>query len=285
VARALDRFDLHNAYGLLQGALTLAGLLAALFLLDGALEAALVVFMAVQLVLALAFGVRVARLAGFEPRFDAGEAGASLRYGANLHFQNICIHLHERVDLFLLAALGTSVHDVGLYAAAVSVVAPLRLPPPRSAPSPAPKPAGVRRRRGRRVHGARGASDHAGDVRGAIAIPCLGVRDPLLFGREYEGAVASFLFLTPGMAALALSRVLALLRGGAPAARCLLLRAASLAANVALNFALIPRHGIVGAALASLLVRRREGRSASPGCSSPTPGAACATCSCRARPI
>jgi O-antigen/teichoic acid export membrane protein len=90
---------------------------------------------------------------------------------------------------------------------------------------------------------------------GALAILPLGVvAIPLLFGREYEGAVGSFLVLTPGMAALALSRVLSRYFAAVHRQRALLvLRAASLAANVLLNLVLIPRHGIVGAALASLL--------------------------------
>ena len=63
-----------------------------------------------------------------------------------------------------------------------------------------------------------------------------------------------FLLLLPGVAAVAVSRVLARYFAAIHRLRGMLVLGASvLVLNVALNLALIPRHGIAGAAVASLV--------------------------------
>jgi O-antigen/teichoic acid export membrane protein len=255
VARALDRFDLSNAFGFLQSAGLLAALALALPGMGGALDAALAANLAVQALLVVSFGMRVGALSGFELRFDPREAAACLAYGANLYLQNLCIHLHERVDVFLLAALGVSARDIGLYAAAVSVVSPLRLVPGAIGTALLPQLAGSR-------------DDEAAEFTAAVArqgtlvmiaialglVPAGMIGIPLLFGVDYTDAVTPFLWLLPGMAALALSRVLSRYFAAVHRQRALLaMRAAALVANVGLNLVLIPRLGIIGAALASLV--------------------------------
>src|SRR5262249_40949712 len=129
VARTLDRFDLHNQYGLLQSGGILAALVAVLVFGGGALDAALAANLAVQAALDALLFARLAALAGFEWRLDLREAAASIAYGKNLYAQNLLINLHERVDVLLLAALGVAPFEIGLYAAGVSVVTQLRQVP------------------------------------------------------------------------------------------------------------------------------------------------------------
>lgn len=255
VARALDRFDLHNQFGLLQSGLVLIALVAALPLAGGALEAALAANLVVQLALVAGFGARIAALTGFEWRIDLGEALASIGYGGVMYLQNLLIHLHERVDVFLLAALGVMAFDIGFYAAAVSVVAPLRLIPGALGTALLPRLAGA--------PDSDAAEFTAAVVRPALllmllAAPALAVCGvvgiPLLFGRDYAPAVLPFLVLLPGVTAVTVSRVLARYFAAVGRQRALLvLDAAVLIINVGLNLVLIPRAGIVGAALASLI--------------------------------
>ncbi|MFI5316516.1 MAG: lipopolysaccharide biosynthesis protein [Myxococcota bacterium] len=255
VARALDRFDLHNQFGLLQSGLLLAALVVALPLTGGALDSALAANFAVQLALVAGFGTRIAALAGFEWRIDLREAIASVAYGGNLYLQNLLIQLHERVDVLLLAALGVSAFEIGLYAAAVSVVAPLRLVPGAIGTVLLPRLAGST--------DAEAGSLTAEVVRpaillmlaAAVALAPVGIVGiPLLFGRDYSQAVTPFLVLLPGVMAVTISRVLARYFAAVGRQRAvLLLRAAMLALNVALNAVLIPRAGITGAAFASLI--------------------------------
>lgn len=255
VARAIDRFDLHNQLGLLQSALILAALIVALPLAGGTLDAALVANLSVQLALVAAFGARIAAVTGFEWRIDLREAAASVAYGANLYLQNLLIHLHERVDVFLLAALGVSALDIGLYAAAVSVVTPLRLVPGAIGTALLPRLAGATDA---------AAAEFTADVvrpstllmlAAALALAPVGaVGIPLLFGREYAQAVTPFLVLLPGVMAVTISRVLARYFAAVGRQRAvLMLRVAVLLLNVGLNAVLIPRAGILGAALASLV--------------------------------
>ncbi|HKC50996.1 MAG TPA: oligosaccharide flippase family protein [Myxococcota bacterium] len=255
VARALDRFDLHNQFGLLQSGLILVALVIALPLAGGALEAALVANLLVQAALVASFGARVAALAGFEWRVDLPEALASIAYGGVMYLQNLLVNLHERVDVFLLAALGVAASDIGVYAAAVSVVAPLRLIPGALGTVLLPRLAGASE--------SDAAAFTAAVVRPSILLMliaalalagagALGI--PLLFGRDYAPAVVPFLVLLPGVTAVTVSRVLARYFAAVGRQRALVvLLAAALLLNVALNYVLIPRAGIVGAALASLI--------------------------------
>lgn len=255
VARALDRFDLHNQFQLLQSVGILAGLAIALPLAGGALDSALAVFLVVQLALVLVFGARIAALAGFERVMDPSEAIASAAYGSNLYLQNLLIQLHERVDVFLLAGLGVSAFDIGLYATVASVVTQLRAVPGAIGTALLPRLAGAT--------DAAAAEFTAAVVRPATLLmlaaglalaPAGVVAIPMLFGPSYAQAVTPFLVLIPGVTAVTISRVLGRYFAAVGRQRAvLLLRGLVLLLNVGLNFVLIPRAGIVGAALASLI--------------------------------
>jgi O-antigen/teichoic acid export membrane protein len=255
VARALDRFDIHSGYTLLQSAGILGGLALALPVAGGALDAALAACLAVQLALVVVFGVWLAALVGFERRVDRGEARASLAYGSNLYVQNLLINLHERVDLFLLAALDVATFDIGLYAAAVSVVAPLRLVPGAIGVAVLPQLAGATNAEAARLTAAVIRPTALLMTAAAAAlVPVGAVAIPLLFGAEYGAAVRPFLLVLPGVAAVAVSRVLARYFAAIHQLRGMLVLGASvLVLNVLLNLVLIPRYGIAGAAVASLV--------------------------------
>jgi len=254
VARAIDRFDLHNQYLLGQSFGILAGLFVALRG-GGTLEAALAVNLLVQLALALVFGARVGSLVGFEWRLDLTEAGNSLAYAGSLWIQYIAINYHERLPLILLSSLGVAPSQIALYAVGTSVVSPLQLLPGALGTVMLPRLSEA-------------AESEAGDftagvvrittwlmVLGALALAVVGtVAIPLLFGREYGAAVTPFLVLLPGLTAATVSRLLARYFAAVGRPHALLgVMFAALTLNVLLNLFLIPRWGILGAASSSLL--------------------------------
>lgn len=255
VARAIDRFDLQNSYSLLQSAGMLGGLALALPVLGGALAAAIGTYFAVQLALVAVFGLRLAALVGFEPRVDRGEAAASVGYGWNLYLQNLLIILHERVDLFLLAWLGVAAFDIGLYATAAAIVAQLRVLPGAIGVAILPQLAGAADSEAARLTAAviRPSALLMLAIAAALA-PIGAVAIPLFFGASYAATVEPFLILLPGVAAVAISRVLARYFAAINRLRGMLVLGASvLVLNVLLNLLLIPRWGIEGAAVASLV--------------------------------
>ena len=255
VARAIDRFDIQNSYSLLQSSGMLVGLALALPVLGGALDAAIGTYFAVQLALVTFFGIRLAALVGFEPRVDRDEAAASVGYGWNLYVQNLLINLHERVDLFLLAWLGVAAFDIGVYATAAAIVAQLRVLPGAIGIAILPQLAGVTDAEASRLTAAVIRPSALLMVVTAAALAPIGaVTIPLFFGSEYAAAVRPFLLLLPGVAAVAVSRVLARYFAAINRLRgMLVLGATTLVLNVVLNLVLIPRYGIAGAAVASLL--------------------------------
>jgi O-antigen/teichoic acid export membrane protein len=255
VARALDRFDLHNHYQLLQSGLTLAALLVALPLTGGALDAALAATLVVQLALVTGFGIRVGSLTGIEWRLDVREALASMAFGGKMYLQNLLTHFHERVDMFLLAALGIPAFDIGLYAAAISVVTPLRLIPGALGTALLPRLTIAKESDAAELTAAVVRPSIAVMFLGALGLGAVGVvAIPLAFGAAYAAAITPFLVLLPGITAVTISRLFARYFAAVGRPQALLwLSAAVLAINVALNAVLIPRAGVVGAALASFV--------------------------------
>jgi hypothetical protein len=127
-ARSIDRFDLHNWYGFAQSAGLLLALGGALLVGSGGLEAALFATVGVQACLCVVFLAIMARASGVEPVIDTAEARAHLRYGVAIYPQGLVNQLHERLDMFVLAALGVGPGEIAFYAVAVSVIGPLRFP-------------------------------------------------------------------------------------------------------------------------------------------------------------
>ena len=165
------------------------------------------------------------------------------------------IQLHERVDLFLLAALAVGAFDIGLYAVGVSVVAQLRLVPGAIGVAVLPQLAGATDAEAARLTAAVIRPTALLMTVTAVALAPIGaIAIPRIFGAEYDAAVPPFLLLLPGVAAVGVSRVLARYFAAIHKLRGLLVLGASvLVLNVVLNLVLIPRYGIEGAAVASLV--------------------------------
>lgn len=259
VARGLDRFDLHNAYGLLQ-ALGLLALLGALLIgAGGGLDAALAAYLLANGGGALWIGATLWRAVGFA-RFELRELGGALRFGVKAYLQQLALTLHEQVDVVVVTyLLGPA--PTAVYAVAKGFVNRLNLIPADVATALYPRLAesGV----GEAARFTLFVTRHAlaWMLLFACALLWLGPPlIPLLFGQAYAPSVAPFLWLLPGMAGITLSRVvgryfMAIDRQGPVIGA----RLGAMAANVGLNLALVPALGIVGAALARLVSSALEG--------------------------
>jgi len=181
-------------------------------------------------------------------------ARRTLGTGSRYHLGMVAIFLLWRVDVFLLNALDDRV-QVGLYAIAVSVAEFLSLVTgsvaqvalPRQVVGPFDDAAYYTARVARVTTVGSFALVSLIALGGPIAIP-------LVFGSSFRGSVAPLLGLLPGLLALGLIRPVTALfvRLDRPLVVSGL-AVTALATNVALNFALIPPLGALGAALASTI--------------------------------
>jgi O-antigen/teichoic acid export membrane protein len=191
--------------------------------------------------------------AGRPLRPPAGLLRGQLVAGAQLSPYFVFLFLNQRLDLLLLAALADA-RSVGIYAVAVIFAELVWFV------SDAIN-AGARVRQWSADPGdalAAGASAARMSLLLALlAIPPLAIVAPpaigVLFGHEFTGASDALWALLPAAAAMAWWRALSAgLVRFARARTVSLVAFAAVATNVALNAWLIPRHGIAGAALASL---------------------------------
>lgn len=277
-AALLFQLGALRAYGVIvaaSGGLQLA--LAVVFAIAGRIgsELALLITMIVMATSAIVMSAAVARHAGWRalaPRTSRRVAGAALAAGLRMHAASIALFLNLQVDLVLLGAL-VDPREVGLYSLAATLaalvfvatstmaLAGLQIQTQSDEPQAVEYTAQLTRQ-------ALAVSTFLAVVAAACAYPFVAVA----YGSAWLASVPPFVVLT--LAAIAL--------GVEGPARNLLMRLdrpttisaaaiVALAVNVALNLVLIPRAGIMGAALASVgsywcaallmvwLVRRRTG--------------------------
>jgi len=192
---------------------------------------------------------------GVRPRrFSLPLARQALSTGSRYHLGMAALFLIWRVDVFLLNALDDRV-EVGLYALAVSLAELVSLVTDSVAQVALPRQVSGTLDEAAR-YTARVARVSAVGGFALAALIALGgpIAIPLVFGSSFRGSVAPLLGLLPGVLALGLIRPVTALfvRLDRPLVVSAL-AVAALATNVALNFALIPPLGALGAALASTI--------------------------------
>ena len=255
VARGIDRFDLRNANQISIALGSLAAAWAALVVFRTGLVGALLATAGARIGLLLVFSALTLRQSGIDLSADRHELGESLRFGVQGHAQGLLAKLHERADVMLMAALRVDPVQIAVYAVAVSVIDRLRVVPDSIASALLPKLATVApaetgpytARVTRHLVFWVGLSGLAL----AVAAPFL---VPILFGQPYAASVAPLFVLLPATAMLAVRTMVStyFVAVGRPGFNAKV-QALSVAVNVAANLWAIPRHGVLGAAFASLL--------------------------------
>lgn len=191
-------------------------------------------------------------LAGGGPRLDLAALRPAFRHGLRGAASTACAFLLLRSDLFLVTHfLGPA--DAGRYAVAAALAGLVLMLP--SSIGTAFLPRAIRRvRRGGDTAGPIVCRLTLGATLGLAVVAAL-VAGPFVrtvYGAAYAPAVAALLWLLPGVVVASVTYVLGSEAQGRGAFHLASLAAAAgLTVNVAANVALIPRLGIVGAAIAS----------------------------------
>jgi len=187
-------------------------------------------------------------------RWNRALAAEGIRYGIRAYPAGVVSFLNLRSDQFLLGYLaGTA--SVGIYSVAVTVAELLLFFPRSLATALMPRITGADSVSAK--HMAASACRHTvgGALVSAVALVPIGLLIPVLFGEAYRPSVVPFFLLLPGLGAYALAPVLSTYFSGQLGRPIVtsLFAGMSLVLDVVLVWALVPRLGVSGAALASTL--------------------------------
>jgi len=188
-------------------------------------------------------------------RLESGPpAREFLSYGTKFYIGLIAQTLNYRLDAFLVNAM-LGVRELGLYATAVSVTELLLLVPTAVNVVMYPTISNLKgEQRDRVTLLSTGATLYVIVALGVVWMAIAGAVIPWVFGPKFVGSVVPALWLVPGMAAIAVVRVLCHAAAGAGHPEVLTYTTlAGLAFTVPLDLALIPHFGIAGAAIASTI--------------------------------
>jgi O-antigen/teichoic acid export membrane protein len=254
-AKGIDRFDIRNWATFAAVGLRTAGLSLAWYLFPGDLAACLWINLAAAAGVALASGVAVLRQTGLSRRVNRREIRESLGFGLETTAQTLAGELHQQVDILLMGPLNVAPAQIALYSIAAGLIQQLRIVPDAIGLALFPK-----------LTGSEDAAAVAFTYKvcrhsmlwvvlfslglGAI-VPFL---VPLLYGEAYSAALPAFYILLPAMGLLTVYRVVARYFISRGRQRLnIVTQLIALVVNVGLNFVLMPRYGIEGAAVSSLI--------------------------------
>lgn len=255
VARGLGRFDLSNGYQLGLALGTLGTVAAVLSLFPGRVELVFGWVVGLEWLAAVLLLGWVVWIAGIRGKPAWRWLADGQRFGAKSYLQALSRQLHERIDIFMLAYFIQDPAPIAQYVIAVGVVQQLRLFPDAIASVLFPSIAGLREEQASGFTSR--LSRHSVAWVGLMALVLLPSGPflvPALYGAEYRPAITLFVVLLPGAAFFTVHRVIsryftAIDRQQVNVAT----QFAGSFVNVLLNLVLIPRFGVLGAAVASLL--------------------------------
>ncbi len=255
IARGIDRFRYENWSTFLLQLTNLLAIVLTLVLLGGALLELMTGLALAYVTVVLGLVVAVVRQTGVGGALESSEMRDSLRFGLKTYAMTVTGRLHERIDIFMLAALLADPTQIAFYAVARAGIQVLQLLPNAIARVAYPQIAGLQ-------------NDDAAEFTCAlvrqgllfmaptflilfIAAPSL---LPLVYGAPYAASVTPFLLLLPAVMLLGMARVLARYFTGTNRHKPnIVTRLVSLVVNVGLNWMWIPEYGIAGAAAAALV--------------------------------
>jgi len=254
VLHARQRFDLYNLWRLAMSSATLVGFASALVLSAGGLSAAIWAYVSVSALLTVLSVVLTAREVPLTLALNLSLAAESVRFGLKSYVENLVAKLNWRIDFYLIAfflppeqlafyGVATSLAEIAWYFPD-SVGAVLF---PRLSSAPADQVHEITAKVCRNTLVLTGLI-----VAGLSATSWFLV--PLVYGPVYRATVPPLLILFPGVVCLTAFKVLT--RNFTSRNRqqsAILTSCIALTLNVGLDWLLIPRWGIAGAAIASTI--------------------------------
>lgn len=255
IVRSLKRFSLFNIRRLLTPVVTLLGILSLYFASSLTLNSVVAIFTTVSVVLTLCFLIKTLSITSFHFKIDWITIRSFMGYGIKSYLQILAGHLIYQVDLYILAYL-LGAKQVAFYSIAVGLATLLWY---------FPNTVGL-------VLFPTLSSEHdeeqihlfsAQVCRHTLLITCLGAICLaftgkyfilLFYGPEYTPSIQAMLIILPGIVVMSVYKVL--VRNFSSRNRhqfVIVVAVFTLFINLCLNFALIPKYGINGAALASTI--------------------------------
>ncbi len=254
LSRGIDRFGFQNAYRAGLSAAQLIGFTFVLGVMGGGLVELMWTWLGVTTLLTVIFGLVVLSRTGVTWRLQGSSLRQGLRFGMKSYTQSVAVQLHEHVDVFMLAALLRDPGQVAFYTIAVRLGKLLYLISNAMTEAGYPRMASLARE-----EGARFAARISRQSLALVLVLALGLAVaapillPLLYGAPYRASVAPFTLLLPAMVFVTVYRTLAAYFTATNRQQIsIAIQITSVALNIGLNFWLIPRYGIMGAAVATL---------------------------------
>lgn len=250
-----QRLRTYNIVIVAQSALMLVGVIALVGGLGLGVAGALVSYVAVAVLAAVATAWELGRAVADEPAEGASvNLGSFLGYGLRIYPASVTGYFSYRADVLVLGAMLGDAAAIGLYTFAVSLAELAFMVPDSVSTVFYPRVAGMDRRDADAL--APQVSRFTLLVTGLAVIgliPAAWVATHLVLP-AFAGSMPAFLVLVPGIVALSVSKVLAGYIGGL-GLPLMVARASvtNLVVNLVANVLLIPALGIIGAALASLI--------------------------------
>jgi O-antigen/teichoic acid export membrane protein len=252
VLQATDRFHVYNTRLVAESIITLTGMTLALLVFRLGLPGALGVAVAVRLCMTLWVVATIHRGSPLTWRFDRALFGRMWRYGLKSHAHTIASHFHFKADIYLVAYF-LAPAQVAFYSIAARLAEHLLWFPQAVGMALFPRLAGS--------HPAEAHRMTAAAVRQTLVLSLIpglvlgGFSRPLVmlwYGADYEPAAAPMRWVCLGIVMMSLYVLLSRNftsrnRQGINIFSAYL----ALGGNLLLNLVMIPRYGIVGAAMAT----------------------------------
>lgn len=254
ILRGQQRFALFNFWRLLAPVCLLLGSILLVGMLGWGVKGAVIAFVISNL-LGLAFTLLVVgRIVPIRLELERGLVVEAVGFGIKSYLQNLVGHLHYRLDVYLLA-LFLPPAQVAFYTVATSVAEFAFYIPDSVGTVLFPK---LSAEPDERIHDLTAeVCRHTFLITGVVSAGILIIgwlAIPLFYGEAYRAAIVPFLILMPGILAMAVYKVLTRNFTSRNQQQIpVIIAVTALVLNAGLNLFLIPRLGISGAALASLL--------------------------------
>lgn len=254
VARGIDRFRYENWYAFYLQVGHLLAVGGALWWFQGQLYELMVALAIVYVLTTAGLIARVLADTGVTFAVRPKEISRSFRFGLKTYAMTLTGRVHERVDVFMLAALLADPTQVAFFAIAKGGIHLMRLLPNALGKVAYPQLAGLAEQDAAEFACALVRQGLLFMVPSSIALAIAApVLLPLVYGEPYAASTLPFLLLLPGVVLLGTDRVISRYFTGTNQHKPnVITRGVSLVVNVVLNYLWIPEYGIVGAAAAGL---------------------------------
>ena len=252
ILEGLSQFGLFNLRRLLTPLLLFLGMLLSLCVMGAGLSGATLTYVVIIGATTIWFILVLRRTIRLRCGFNGTLLQDSLSYGVKSYFQNLLMHLLYQMDLYLVAFF-LAPDQVAYYAIAISLTRIMWYIPNSVGTVIFPRLSSLEETEAHRFTGSVCRQTLCITAFVALALSMAsGVLVPFFYGDRYAPAIEPFLILLPGAVFITTYKVV--VRNFLSRNKLsfpIITAAAGVVLNVGLNLLLIPRYGIVGAAISS----------------------------------